>query len=150
LSHWRHYLEGIPFEVLTDHHNLKWFMETKILNHRQVRAYLELSKYNFVITHRPGATNPADGPSRRPDYMAEAKNPAQKQNQAFVKPLKTLLTKTKHNDPAICGAMMIRSRALDQIPKELLRTLEAPSRDDLDDDSNISSDVSSSDDSDTR
>jgi hypothetical protein len=82
--------------------------------------------------------------------MAEAKNPAQKQNQAFVRPLKTLLTKTKHNDPAICSAMMIQSQVLDQIPKELLKTLEAPSRDDLDDDSNISSDVSSSDNSNTE
>jgi hypothetical protein len=33
LDHWRHYLEGIQFEVLTDHYNLKWFIETKILNH---------------------------------------------------------------------------------------------------------------------
>jgi hypothetical protein len=72
LEHWRHYLEGEHFEVLTDHKNLKWFMETKVLNHRQVRAYLTLSRYNFVITHRPGSTNPADGPSRRPDYIAEA------------------------------------------------------------------------------
>jgi hypothetical protein len=76
LEHWRYYLEGERFEVLTDYYNLKWFMETKILNYRQVRAYLTLFKYDFVITHRLGSTNPADGLSRRPDYMAEAKKPS--------------------------------------------------------------------------
>jgi hypothetical protein len=93
LEHWRHYLEGTPFEILTDHANLKWFMETTSLNHRQVRSYLALTKYDFVITHRPGATNPADGPSRRPDYMAEAQKPSQRYNQAFVKPMQELLKK---------------------------------------------------------
>src|SRR5438045_4803866 len=27
--------------------------------------------YDFVIKHRPGTLNPADGPSRRPDYKAQ-------------------------------------------------------------------------------
>jgi len=93
VKHWRHYLSGIHFEILTDHMNLKWFMETKVLNHRQVRSYLVLSQYDFVLNHRPGSTNPADGPSRRPDYMAEAQKPSQKYNEAFVQPLKDLLSK---------------------------------------------------------
>jgi hypothetical protein len=63
LEHWRHYLEGEKFKVLTDHHNLKWFMETKVLNHRQVRSYLALAGFDFVITHCLGSTNPADGSS---------------------------------------------------------------------------------------
>jgi hypothetical protein len=92
LEHWRHYLEGIHFEILTDHQNLKWFMETKTLNHRQVRSYLVLSRYDFVLNHRPGSTNPADGPSRRPDYMAEAQKPAQKYNEAFVQPMRDILS----------------------------------------------------------
>ena len=33
LQHWRHYLHGIHFEILTDYMNLKWFIETKALNH---------------------------------------------------------------------------------------------------------------------
>jgi hypothetical protein len=51
LEHWRQYLEGVHFELLTDHQNLKWFMETKTLNHQQVRLYLVLSEFDFVITH---------------------------------------------------------------------------------------------------
>jgi hypothetical protein len=47
-------------------------METKTLNYRQVRSYLVLSWYDFVLNHRPRVTNPADGPLRRLDYMAEA------------------------------------------------------------------------------
>ena len=32
LEHWRHYLDGVTFVVLTDHNNLKYFIETKVLN----------------------------------------------------------------------------------------------------------------------
>ena len=91
LEHFRHYLLGIRFEVHSDHRNLKWFMETKTLNHRQARAYILLSKFDFVVIHKPGATNPADAPSRRPDYMEEAQTQAQKHNEAFVGPLRHLL-----------------------------------------------------------
>ena len=109
LEHWRHYLEGCHFEILTDHNNLKWFMETKVLNHRQVRSYLALTRYNFVINHRPGATNPADGPSRRPDYMAEAQKPTQKYNKAFVQPMRDLLQKGSQEGAALINAVMTRS-----------------------------------------
>ena len=70
-KHWRHYLEGARHEVLvlTDHNNLRKFMETTRLSPRQVRWAQELSRYNFVIDYRPGTKNPADGLSRRPDHM---------------------------------------------------------------------------------
>jgi hypothetical protein len=32
---------------------------------------MALCPYDFVVKHRPGVSNPADGPSRRPDYEAE-------------------------------------------------------------------------------
>lgn len=69
-KHWRHYFEGsnFPIEVLTDHNNLRYFMTTCKLSGRQARWALELSRYDFEIHHRPGTLNPADGPSRRPDY----------------------------------------------------------------------------------
>ena len=70
-KHWRHYLEGAGHEVLvlTDHNNLRKFMETTRLSPRQVRWAQELSRYNFRIDYRPGTKNPADGLSRRPDLM---------------------------------------------------------------------------------
>ena len=68
---WRHYLEGARHQilVLTDHHNLKKFIETKQLSGRQIRWAQELSRYNFIIDYRAGRKNPADGPSRRLDYL---------------------------------------------------------------------------------
>ncbi|KFY19162.1 hypothetical protein V493_08103, partial [Pseudogymnoascus sp. VKM F-4281 (FW-2241)] len=70
---WRHYFEGsqYPIEVLTDHNNLKYFMETTALTRRQARWAQALSAYDFYIAYRAGKTNPADGPSRRPDYEVE-------------------------------------------------------------------------------
>ena len=67
---WRHYLERslYPIEVLTDHNNLRGFMKLKELTPRQARWALKLAAYDFEITHRAGKTNPADPPSRRPDY----------------------------------------------------------------------------------
>jgi hypothetical protein len=69
--HWRHYLEGsaYPIQVLSDHNNLRHFMTTSAISRRQARWAQELSAYDFEIAYRPGKTNPADGPSRRPDYM---------------------------------------------------------------------------------
>ena len=66
----RHYLEGsaYPVTVLSDHNNLRYFMTTKELNGRQARWAERLARFDFRILHRPGKTNPADAPSRRPDY----------------------------------------------------------------------------------
>src|SRR5438045_3576290 len=38
---------------------------------KQARWLVYLTPYDFVIKHRPGTLNPADGPSRRPDYKAQ-------------------------------------------------------------------------------
>ena len=86
-KHWRHYLEGAncPVEVLTDHNNLKYFMGQPNLNGRQARWAMKLSSFDFFISHRSGKTNPADAPSRRPDYRDE--------NHAINKLLPTLQQK---------------------------------------------------------
>ena len=43
-------------------------MNALALNGRQARWATELAPYDFNIVYRSGKTNPADGPSRRPDY----------------------------------------------------------------------------------
>ena len=71
-KHWRHYLEGsrYPVVVKSDHANLRAFMDPKMkrLNGRQARWAEMLAAFDFIIEHRPGTSNPADAPSRRPDY----------------------------------------------------------------------------------
>ena len=65
----RHYLEGCKHEVLilTDHNNLRQFMDTKSLSSRQVRRADELSRYHFRIDYRQGKANgAADALSRFP------------------------------------------------------------------------------------
>ncbi|THC87561.1 hypothetical protein EYZ11_012993 [Aspergillus tanneri] len=73
---WRHYLEGSgePIVVKSDHANLSGFMRPtlKRLNGRQARWVELLSAFDFHIEHRPGVKNPADAPSRRPDYLPSA------------------------------------------------------------------------------
>lgn len=75
-KHWRHYLEGSRYtvEVLSDHLNLQAFMRQPKLNGRQARWCMFLTPFDFVIKHRTGKSNPADAPSRRPDYEAEAQS----------------------------------------------------------------------------
>src|SRR5438046_7143742 len=38
---------------------------------RQARWLLPLAAYDFTIHYRKGSLNPANGPSRQPDYFAE-------------------------------------------------------------------------------
>jgi hypothetical protein len=98
-------------------------MDTKSLNHQQVRSYLVLSQYDFTLSHRPGATNPADRPSRRPDYIAEAKKPAQKNNEVFVNAIRDLLLGNRESSLQI-GAVMTRKMKIDDLPKKQRRALE--------------------------
>ena len=57
--------------MLSDYANLRYFMTTKELTRRQARWAELLSAFDFIIEHRPGIKNPADAPSRRPDYARE-------------------------------------------------------------------------------
>ena len=70
---WRHYLEGAEqtVQVFTDHNNLRGICDAQRLNPRQARWATFLGGFDFTISHKPGKANPADGPSRRPDYRSE-------------------------------------------------------------------------------
>jgi hypothetical protein len=57
-------------EVLTDHNNFVAFQNVKSLNSRQAQWAIALSEYDFTIAHQPGKRNPADVPSRCPDYVS--------------------------------------------------------------------------------
>ena len=68
LDKWRQYLLDVikKFEVQTDHKNLKYFKELHKLNGQQVRQYLKLQDYDFILQHIPKKTNTkADILSRR-------------------------------------------------------------------------------------
>lgn len=56
LEDWRHFLEGLPkpFEIWTDHENLKWWTSARNLSCRQARWALWLSRFDFIIDHKPG------------------------------------------------------------------------------------------------
>ena len=58
---WRHYLEGCKYEilVLTDHNNLRQFMDTKNLSSRQIRWAQEPLRYYFRINYRQSKANRA-------------------------------------------------------------------------------------------
>ena len=59
---WHHYLKGATHTVtvVTDHDNLRKFMDMKDLSHRHARWYELLSGYDFVIKYCQGQLNPVD------------------------------------------------------------------------------------------
>ncbi|KAJ2930720.1 hypothetical protein H1R20_g6375, partial [Candolleomyces eurysporus] len=57
-----------PISVVCDHKNLEYFMSSHILNRRQARWSMFLSEFDFQLDWAPGSRNPADSPSRRPDF----------------------------------------------------------------------------------
>ena len=68
-KNWCYYLEDCQYKVLvlTNHNNLRRFMDTKSLSSRQVRWAQELSRYHFRIDYRQGKANgAADALSRYP------------------------------------------------------------------------------------
>uniref|UniRef100_A0A8C6MDP3 Gypsy retrotransposon integrase-like protein 1 n=1 Tax=Nothobranchius furzeri TaxID=105023 RepID=A0A8C6MDP3_NOTFU len=68
---WRHWLEGadLPTIVWTDHKNLSYLKEAKRLNPRQYLWSLFFSRFNFVISFRPGSKN------TKPDALSRQYSP---------------------------------------------------------------------------
>ena len=86
LEEWRHILEGTKhkIEILNDHQNLTYFRTSQNLNRRQARWSLYLSRFDFLLIHRPGRHSAKpDALSRRVDHkQGEDDN----QNQTLLGP----------------------------------------------------------------
>ncbi|MBW0570599.1 hypothetical protein O181_110314 [Austropuccinia psidii MF-1] len=56
LKYWRAFLLSLsfPFEVLTDHSSLQYFISLKVLTRHQAHWAEFLSEFHFSITYRPG------------------------------------------------------------------------------------------------
>ena len=64
LEDWRHFLEGLPFELVTDHKNIEFWTTVRDLHRRQAWWSLYLSRFDFKVTYRKGETMQADALSR--------------------------------------------------------------------------------------
>jgi hypothetical protein len=69
---WCHFLEGAQYQIIvyTDHKNLEYFMSAKVLNGRQARWNMSLSRFDFVITYRPGNQQGKSDALSRCSYLA--------------------------------------------------------------------------------
>jgi hypothetical protein len=69
---WRHFLEGAvhPIIVYTDHKNLEYFMSARVLNQHQACWSISLSRFNFMITYRPGSQQGRSDTLSRRSYLA--------------------------------------------------------------------------------
>jgi hypothetical protein len=75
-------------------------MKQPRINGRQARWLVYLTPYDFIIKHRPGLLNPADGPSRRPDYLAIAlKEPSLALKDLLASKLESYLTLQEAEEP---------------------------------------------------
>jgi hypothetical protein len=72
-TEWRAWLidTNDPVTVMSDHANLRYFMTNQRLTDRQARWASFLTSFHFVIKHVSGKNNPADAPTRRPDYVSD-------------------------------------------------------------------------------
>ncbi len=67
VAHFRCYLFGNPFTLITDHQPLKWLMENDKLTGKLARWALILQEYEFTVVHWADRLNQdADGLSRNP------------------------------------------------------------------------------------
>jgi len=85
-NEFRPWLSGtvIPVSIVMDHKNLEYFMTSCHLNRWQACWLLELAEYNFKLSWAPGSKNPADPPSRRPDYVPQDRDSVKNVNHQVL------------------------------------------------------------------
>ena len=93
---WKHYLKESQQEVLilTNHNNLRWFIETKSLSSRQVCWAQELFCYHFRIEYHYGKANgPVDALSWYLQQNAEEEETLRTKNIKILHRLQSLLAR---------------------------------------------------------
>ncbi|KAI0994899.1 hypothetical protein K3495_g13280 [Podosphaera aphanis] len=89
-----------PISVISDHKNLEYFMTTKTLNRRQARWSEFLSRFNFVISYRPGRLGAKpDALTRRSEDL-----PSDQEDERIRQQCQTVL-KPHNLDPEIVQRM---------------------------------------------
>ena len=78
IKHFRPYLYGREFDVITDHNLLKWLNNARDPNSRLSRWSLALQSYAYTIKHRPGKSHGnVDALSRMPDPLQKNDSPSE-------------------------------------------------------------------------
>jgi transposase InsO family protein len=100
LQEWRAELQGLrretPFDILTDHRSLEYFMSTKKLSPRQARWAEMLSQYRFLIRFRPGKKNCLADPLTRKEAQPDTRT----DRTQILLPQKYLEAGVSPEDPA--------------------------------------------------
>ncbi|MCO5566654.1 hypothetical protein L7F22_020332 [Adiantum nelumboides] len=100
---WRHLLEGAPHKitVYTDHKNLEYFMASRVLNRRQARWSGILSRFDSVISYRPGHQQGKPDALSRRSYLAPKEGDASfdQQESVILKPEQLKLNAIISNAP---------------------------------------------------
>ena len=90
--------------MLTDHNNLRRFMDTKSLSSRQVRWAQELSRYHFRIDYRQGKANAAaDALSRFPQRSQSEEEELRAENTQILHRLQSSLTNASLSGLSLSG-----------------------------------------------
>ncbi|CAI5475647.1 unnamed protein product [Closterium sp. Yama58-4] len=91
VGHFRVYLQGREFTLVTDHQPLTWLMTTPGLTGRNARWAVKLQEYDFKVRHRPGKTlQHVDGLSRNPPPL-ETEQEARETERTEQEPAQTLI-----------------------------------------------------------
>ena len=113
LKHWRHYVQGADFTIVTDHKPNVTF-DTKNAEHlsnRQIRWGQFLANFEYKWEWRKGVANVADALSRNPALLMSV------QDTAISGPSETLLAKVKEGyarDPFFQDAKKLRPLVFDE------------------------------------
>lgn len=112
-EHWRPELQGTaePISIITDHNNLEYFISTKTLNRRQARWSEFLSRFNFVISYRPGRLGgKPDALTRRSEDL-----PSEKRDEHF-RQYQQIVLKPHNLDPEL---IQNNQKLLDLVPASM-------------------------------